>query len=120
MFSLGPATRIYLAAGHTDLRLGFNGLVALAQNVLEQDPLSGHIFIFCNRTHTRIKALYCDGTGLWLCTKRLEAGRYSWPGLRDGQVRVTLRSEELALLLGGIQLEKTTDKDWWRREAKEK
>jgi transposase len=119
MFALSPATRVYLAAGPTDLRQGFNGLVALAQNVLEADPLSGHLFIFCNRTRTRVKVLWCDGSGLWCATKRLEQGRFSWPALESGAQRVSVRGEELTLLLGGIELEKTRSKDWWRREREE-
>lgn len=116
MFSLGPATRIYLAAGPTDLRLGYDGLSARAQQVLAADPLSGHLFVFCNRAKDRIKILYWDGSGQWLCTKRLQQGRYSWPALAEGAARVSLRAEELALLLGGIELERTRAKEWWRRE----
>jgi transposase len=116
MFSLGPATRIYLAAGPTDLRLGYDGLSVRTQHVLAADPMSGHLFVFCNRTKNRIKLLYWDGSGQWLCSKRLHAGRYSWPALVEGQSRVSLRAEELALLLGGIELERTRAKEWWRRE----
>jgi transposase len=119
MFALSPATRIYLSAGPTDLRQGFNGLVARAQNVLESDPLSGHLFVFCNRTRTRVKVLWWDGSGLWLCTKRLEQGRFSWPALEAGGARVVLRAEELTLLLGGIELERTRAKAWWRRGSGE-
>ena len=57
--------------GHRS-RLGFCGLHALVETQLKQDVLSGHVFVFCNRAHTRIKALTWDGSGLWLCTKRLE------------------------------------------------
>jgi transposase len=117
MFALSPATRIYLAAGPTDLRQGFNGLVALAQNVLSAEPLSGHLFVFCNRRRTRVKVLWWDGSGLWLCTKRLEEGRFSWPVPEAGTARVVLRAEELTMLLGGIELERTRAKRWWRRES---
>lgn len=117
MFTIGPATRIYLAAGPTDLRQGFNGLSARAQQVLAADPLSGHLFVFCNRTRNRVKVLFWDGSGLWLCAKRLEEGRFSWPAVQEGVGRVSLRAEELTLLLGGIELERTRAKEWWRREG---
>jgi transposase len=75
MLALGAATRIYLAVGATDMRKGFDGLLGLVQQRLQADPLSGHLFLFCNRPRTRLKALYWDGSGLWVCAKRLERGR---------------------------------------------
>ena len=118
MFALSPATRIYLAAGVTDLRQGFDGLAALAQTVWNADPLSGHLFLFANRLRNRVKVLWWDGSGLWLCTKRLEQGRFSWPPApAEGSRGVSLSGEELALLLGGIDLAQTRRKDWWRKEA---
>ncbi len=71
---LGPATRIYLASGATDLRKSFEGLSDLARHQFEQDPLSGHVFVFSNHRKNRIKLLYWDGSGLWVCAKRLEQG----------------------------------------------
>ena len=79
MFPVSPATQLYLAAGPTDLRQGFEGLAAAAQTVLASDPLHGHLFLFCNRQRHRLKVLFWDGSGLWLCTKRLEQGRFAWP-----------------------------------------
>jgi len=117
MFPHGSATRIYLAAGATDMRKGFEGLAGLVSERLRGDPLSGHLFLFCNRARTRLKMLYWDGSGLWVCAKRLEKGRFSWPHAADEAGRVTLSSEELALLLGGIELERTRHKNWWRKES---
>lgn len=118
MFALSPATRIYLAAGATDLRLGFDGLASMAKTVWNADPLSGHLFLFANRHRNRLKALYWDGSGLWVCAKRLEKGRFSWPQASpEGSRGITLASHELALLLGGIDLAQTRRRDWWRREA---
>ena len=121
MLSLGPATKVYLAAGATDLRAGFERLSVLVQAVLEQNALSGHLFVFCNATRTRIRILYWDGTGLWLLTKRLERGRYAWPAAAaeaaaSAPRRLTLPHSELLLLLSGIDLSKTQRRDWWRRE----
>lgn len=120
MLSPGPATKVYLAAGATDLRAGFDRLSGLVQSVLEQSAVSGHLFVFCNATRTRIKILYWDGTGLWLLTKRLERGRYAWPAAAAAPAsaprRLTLAHSELLLLLSGIDLAKTRRREWWRRE----
>jgi transposase len=67
MFGWGPATRIYLAAGATDMRKGFEGLYGLVRDRLSCDPLSGHIFLFTNARHNRLKLLFWDGSGLWVC-----------------------------------------------------
>ena len=71
MFGLGPATRIYLAAGVTDMRKGFEGLYGLVRDRLSCEPLSGHLFLFCNGQRNRLKVLVWDGSGLWVCAKRL-------------------------------------------------
>lgn len=118
MLSLGPATKVYLAAGATDLRAGFERLCVLAQSVWEQNATSGHLFVFCNRARTRVKILFWDGSGLWLCTKRLERGRFRWPAAQaaGGSRRLTLPGSELMLLLAGIDLGATRRRDWWRCE----
>src|SRR5207249_1236138 len=79
MFGVGPATRIYLAAGATDMRKGFEGLYGWVRDQLQLEPLSGHIFIFSNAQRNRLKLLFWDGSGLWVCAKRLEKGRFRWP-----------------------------------------
>jgi len=119
MIPLGPATRVFLAAGATDLRKGFEGLSGLVRHRLKEDPLSGHLFVFANRGRNRIKLLYWDGSGLWICAKRLEKGCFSWPRSLAGTEAAALRilGEELTLLLGGIDLEKTRARDWWRKAA---
>jgi transposase len=118
MFGLGPATHVYLALGATDMRKGFDGLHGLVRQRLEADPLSGHLFLFCNRPRTRLKVLFWDGSGLWVCAKRLEKGCFSWPSgsEQDAGAKASIRSEELAMLLGGIDLAKTKRKAWWRKE----
>ena len=87
MFGWGPATRIYLAAGATDMRKGFEGLYGLARDRLLCDPLSGHVFLFANAQRNRLKLLFWDGSGLWVCAKRLEKGRFRWPESASGQAR---------------------------------
>ena len=69
MFGLGPATRIYLAVGSTDMRKGFEGLYGLVRDQLGLDPLSGHLCLFCNKGRNRLKVLFWDGSGLWVCAK---------------------------------------------------
>ena len=70
---------MFIALAPVDLRGSFNRLSARAQNQLAQDPLSGHLFVFTNRLRNRLKILFWDGSGLWVCAKRLEQGRFSWP-----------------------------------------
>jgi transposase len=117
VFGLGAATRIYLAVGSTDMRKGFEGLYGLVRDQLGLDPLSGHLCLFCNKGRNRLKVLYWDGSGLWICAKRLEKGRFSWPSDGEDSARVTLSQEELSLLLGGIDLTRTRRKNWYRTEA---
>ena len=98
MFGLGLATKIYIAVEAVDMRKGFEGLHGLVRDRLGQDPLSGHLFLFTNRTRTRLKALVWDGSGLWVCAKRLEKGRFHWPAAEKQAHSVTMRAEELASL----------------------
>lgn len=112
MLSPGPATKIYLASGVTDMRKSFNGLYVLVCGVLEADPLSGHLFVFCNRRRDRIKILCFDGSGLWVCAKRLEKGTFTWPEAGDGTVE--LSQHQLNLLLGGLDLSQTRPRRWLR------
>lgn len=115
MFGLGPATRIYLAAGATDMRKGFEGLYGLVREKLLLEPLSGHVFLFSNAQRNRVKLLFWDGSGLWVCAKRLEKGRFRWPPVNGGEARVVLSYEELALLLGGIDLAGSQRRAWYRK-----
>jgi transposase len=114
MWGLGPATRIYLAAGSTDMRKSFEGLYGLVRDRLLCDPLSGHLFVFSNAQRNRLKLIFWDGSGLWVCSKRLEKGRFRWPSASGDEVRLTLSHEELALLLGGIDLTQTRRRAWHR------
>jgi len=115
MLSLSPATRIYVVTGPTDMRKAFNGLTAIVRNHLGRDPLSGHLFVFCNRRRDRLKVLYWDQSGLWVCAKRLEKGTFAWP--QNGAHELQLTSQELALLLGGLDLKQTKRRAWFRRSA---
>lgn len=114
MFAVSPATRVYLAVGATDLRRSFDGLYGLVQGRLQADPLSGHLFVFCNRSRTRVKVLYFDGSGLWVCAKRLEQGCFSWPESDGGEAGRDCDVQGLLLILGGIDPKETRRKRWWR------
>jgi transposase len=111
MLNLSAATRVFVATQPVDLRGSFNKLFALTQSVLRQDPLSGHWFVFTNRPRTRVKILFWDGSGLWVCAKRLEQGRFTWP--RADQPGATLRGEELIALLAGLEAREKPG--WFRR-----
>jgi transposase len=115
VLTLPPAVRVYLAAGVTDLRKSFDGLSGIVRTTLEQDPLSGHLFVFCNRRRDRLKVLYFDGSGLWVFAKRLEKGTFAWPDAGAAS-RVELRASELALLLGGLDLSRTRKRRWYMRK----
>jgi transposase len=115
MFGLGLATKIYIAVEAVDMRKGFEGLYGLVRDQLGQDPLSGHLFLFTNRTKTRLKALVWDGSGLWVCAKRLEKGRFQWP--EGGARSVMMRPEELAMLLNGLDVGQAKPRKNWLRRA---
>jgi transposase len=104
MMGLPAKTEIWIAAGVTDLRRGFDGLSALVQTKLEQAPFSGHVFVFRGRRGDLIKVLWWDGDGLCLFAKRLERGRFVWPQASEGAV--SLSRAQLSMLLEGID---------WRR-----
>lgn len=103
MLSLSPATRVFVATRPADLRLGFDGLSGWVKNHLREDPVSGHLFLFTNKRRNRLKALYWDGSGLWLCTKRLERGAFAWPA-QTATGAAALRPEQLQALLHGLVL----------------
>lgn len=117
MFGLGPATRIYVGVGAIDMRKGFNGLYGLVRDQLGHDPLSGHLFLFTNRGRTRIKALVWDGSGLWVCTKRLEKGRFAWPSAPQAGSSIIMRPEELAMLLNGLDFNEASPRRNWLRRS---
>ena len=97
------------------MRQGFEGLYGLARDRLSCEPLSGHVFLFSNAKRNRLKMLFWDGSGLWVCAKRLEKGRFRWPAAASGETRVTLSHEELALLVGGIDLATARPRRWYRK-----
>ena len=111
MFFPEGKVRVYLYGEPCDMRKSFNGLTALTKNVMDQDPLSGHLFVFVNRRGNYLKALYWDRTGYCIWAKRLERGKFvsNWSQIRSQEMDYT----DLKLLLEGI--EKKSKKKRYRR-----
>ena len=100
MLALTAATKIYLYRGAADMRKSFDGLSGLVREELQADPLSGALFVFCNRRRTMVKLLYWDDDGLALWYKRLEKGTFRVPTAQTGTAQIDRRS--LAMLLEGV------------------
>lgn len=100
MIPVPGGVRVWLAAGHTDMRKGFDGLALLVQETLRRDPHCGHLFVFRGRRGDLLKVLWYDGQGFCLFAKRLERGRFLWPSPADGAVSIT--PAQLGYLLEGI------------------
>jgi len=110
MLAVPSGARVWIAAGVTDMRKGFNSLAALCESKLEQDPFSGQLFVF-------LKIIYWEGhygSGACLFTKRLERGRFVWPHAVDGKLHIT--SAQLSMLLEGIDW-RTPERTWRPKRA---
>ncbi len=107
MIALPSGTRVWIAAGATDMRKGMNGLAALVQTALMKDPFCGHVFVFRGRRGDQVKLLWWSGDGMNLYLKRLERGRFVWPQADSGAVY--LSPAQLSMLLEGID---------WRRPVR--
>jgi transposase len=108
MLTISRTTRVFLATRPTDMRRGFDGLAALVENLIREDPFSGHLFVFRNQRRDRLKLLWWDRDGWALFYKRLERGGYEFPTDRmtnSDEARLEIRADELALLLEGIDLD---------------
>jgi len=117
MLSLPSRIRVFLARGPTDLRKAIDGLAALTCDIFEQDPMSGHLFVFCNRARNRVKIIYWESSGYWLLLKRLEKGCFAWPPHDDAREMLRLTSTELHALLGGLDFTKGRSRAWYRRKV---
>lgn len=112
MLSLSPAVRIFVATAPTNMHLSFDRLAALARDVIHQDPLSGHLFVFRNRAGDKLKILTWDRSGFCLWYKRLEHGVFHVPPAVT--THVELEAADLLLLLDGIDLQQATRRPRWR------
>ena len=113
MIALPTGTRVWVAAGVTDMRKGMDGLAALVQTTLAENPFSGHIFVFRGRRGDLVKLVWWAGDGLCLFVKRLERGRFVWPQATSGTV--ALSAAQLSMLLEGIDWRRPTRT--WRPEV---
>ena len=109
MIPVPAGARVWLAAGVTDMRRGFATLAAQAEATMKEDPYAGHLFVFRGRRGDLIKAIWWDGQGACLFSKRLEKGRFIWPSAKDGKVALT--PAQLAMLLEGIDW-RTPQRTW--------
>jgi len=107
MIQFGEQTQVYLATGYTDMRKAINGLSILVEDVLLLNPLSSHLFVFCNRNRDKIKILYWHSNGFWLFYRRLEKQRFWWPDASEKQA-IQISSRELSWLLEGLDISQVT------------
>jgi transposase len=118
MLSFPGSLKVFVAVETCDMRKGFNGLHALVTERLGEDLKTGALFVFSNRRHTRIKILCWDGTGLWVLTKRLERGTFSWPkDIEPEKTKLALSPQALAMLTDGVDLRGGKLRPWYEREA---
>jgi transposase len=106
MFILSPQTKVFLAKQVTDMRKSFPGLITLTESILQQDPASGHLFVFVNRRRDMLKILHWDGSGFWIWYRRLERGTFQLPTppADHQEADVELTPAQLSLILDGIDL----------------
>lgn len=102
MLIVSAGVKVHLALGVTDMRKGLDGLAMLVQDVLKQDPFSGHLFAFRGRKASLLKVLFWDGSGMCLFTKRIDQGAFVWPVMAGFDGSITLTPAQLAMLIEGI------------------
>lgn len=118
MFNISQQVKIFVALDPADMRCGFDGLSALVQETLQQDPFSGHLFLFRNRRRDRIKLLFWDGDGCVVFYKRLARGTFEFPVPQDPQsAGIEIRVSELSMLLDGIELKGRRRRPRFERSA---
>jgi transposase len=115
MLSLPSSVRIWLASQPTDLRKSFDSLAELVRQQLQNDPLSGQLFVFRNKRADRVKLLYWDEDGFVILYKRLEVGTFRFPATQDHGVQV--RAADLQMLLDGIDLDSVKRSRRYHRPA---
>jgi len=105
MLALPPGARVFVARGPTDMRKAFDGLSGLVISLIDEDPQSGHLFVFFNRRHDRVKILWWDGQGYWLHYKRLEKGQFAiFDRASESEGSFNIDGASLMMILEGIDL----------------
>ena len=107
--------RIFVCASPINMNLSFDRLLGVAQELFDQDPLSGHLFLFFNRSRDRMKILFWDADGFCIWYKRLEVGTFQLPSLIDGEAGIELNCQQLNRLLGGLDLKNGRRRRRFRR-----
>ena len=117
MLSLASTVRVFLCVEPTDMRRSFDGLAIMVEQIIDQDPLSGHLFVFCNKRADRVKLLYWDRDGYAIWYKRLEQGVFRLPRRSDESdpASVEVEAAELTMLLEGIDLSSVKRSSRYRR-----
>lgn len=115
MLSIPPAVSIYLHTEATDLRKGFDGLAGIVRGQFQRDPLDGSLFLFFNRRRDRLKILHFDGGGFWLYYRLLEAGTFEV--IQSDDTCLQIDATQLAMLLGGVSLERVKRRKRYQRPA---
>lgn len=105
MIATTPALNVYLAPGVTDMRKSIDGLALIVSEILNLDPFSQSLFVFCNRERNKLKILHWQTNGFWLYYRRLEKGRFNWPKSGNLNQAITLTRRELNWLLDGLPVE---------------
>lgn len=113
MLTFTSSTKIFLVSGPTDLRKHFDSLAAIVSGTLKGDPYSGDVYAFCNRRRDRVKLLVWESSGFWVMAKRLERGTFAWPN--GSESTVDMSSQELGVLLAGIDLRGARRRRWYER-----
>jgi transposase len=117
MLNLAGSLRVFVCTQPADMRRSFDGLCGMVQQLVAEDPLSGHLFVFRNRLRDRLKILYWDRDGLAIWYKRLEAGTFRFPAATDEGTSVEVRPSDLAMLLDGVDLASVRRRKRYRRTA---
>lgn len=117
MLSFAGSLKVFVALDACDMRAGPNTLQGLVGERLQEQVRDGALFVFGNKRRTMIKILCWDGTGLWMLSKRLERGTFSWPrAVEQGQVKLKLTPQALAMLTDGVDLHGARMRGWYERE----
>jgi len=117
VLSFAPGIRVYMAVNPVDMRKSFDGLSAAVEAVFDRNVLDGHLFLFLNKRRDRIKALWWDGDGLAIFAKRLESGSFEIPRHAPDTQQLQLDAMQLAMLLGGVQLDSVQRRPRYVRPA---
>jgi transposase len=115
MIGLSGTVRVLVASKPVDFRKGAEGLAALVREQMQSDPFSGAVYVFRAKRADRVKLIYWDGTGVCLFAKRLEDGKFRWPSVQDGVMR--LSPAELSALLEGLDWKRVTQRERYRRRC---